>query len=293
MNAAAKKPSPGRPGPHGPSHPGLPAAGGAFAGQHGRPVIMVWYAAMARDLYNGHGRQGLGRPDRRPRAGKRPAHQKGYATYYYLSQDQAWLVKLDESRRTSSCGWNGCATRWRRPEAVALLDGIDAAYKDYAEAKDNVIRLYSRAGWRRPRATLGRARGFRRPARTVRPVQGLFSGPHARDRPGLPGAHRPGHGRGRAGRGDKRHPGLFSGLRPGRPDPRPHPPPGPGDRGKDALAGFSDEVKAIGQSSATWKRTWTRPTWTWNKAGATSCSRKNWPWPDAWPPAWPTPSATP
>ncbi|WP_300154868.1 ATP-binding protein [Solidesulfovibrio sp.] len=106
------------------------------------PVIMVWYAAMARDLYTATADKDLAALTAAHELENALLNQKGYATYYYLSQDQVWLAKLDESRRAFLLWLERMRQQVDAPEAVALLDGIEAAYKEYAAAKDNVISLY-------------------------------------------------------------------------------------------------------------------------------------------------------
>ncbi|WP_428567652.1 MAG: ATP-binding protein [Solidesulfovibrio sp. DCME] len=143
MKAAAKKAR----SPAALAHMGLRTRvylllGGLLLVNMAGPVIMVWYAAMARDLYTATADKDLAALTAAHELENALLNQKGYATYFYLSQDQTWLVKLDESRRTFQLWLERLREQVEAPEAVALLDGIEAAYKDYAEAKDNVIRLY-------------------------------------------------------------------------------------------------------------------------------------------------------
>lgn len=106
------------------------------------PIIMMWYATMARDLYTATADKDLAALTAAHELENALLNQKGYATYYYLSQDQTWLVKLEESRRAFLLWLDRLRQQVDAPEAAALLDGIDAAYKEYAAAKDNVISLY-------------------------------------------------------------------------------------------------------------------------------------------------------
>lgn len=106
------------------------------------PVIMIWYAAMARDLYTATADKDLIALTAAHELENALLNQKGYATYYYLSHDAAWLGKLDESRRTFNLWLERIRQEVSAPEAIALLDAITQAYKQYADAKDNVIDLY-------------------------------------------------------------------------------------------------------------------------------------------------------
>jgi len=106
------------------------------------PIIMIWYAAMARDLYTATADKDLAALTAAHELENALLNQKGYATYYYLSQDPIWLAKLDESRRAFALWFERTREGVEAPEAVALLDAITAAYKHYTEAKDTVIDLY-------------------------------------------------------------------------------------------------------------------------------------------------------
>ncbi|MHC1788639.1 sensor histidine kinase [Solidesulfovibrio sp.] len=106
------------------------------------PVIMVWYAAMARDLYTATADKDLAALTAAHELENALLNQKGYATYYYLSQDPVWLTKLDESRRAFDLWLERIATDLSTPEAAALVADIAAAYSRYAVAKDNVVDLY-------------------------------------------------------------------------------------------------------------------------------------------------------
>lgn len=106
------------------------------------PVIMVWYAAMARDLYTTTADKDLAALTAAHELENALLNQKGYATYYYLSQDQSWLVKLAESRRAFELWLERIRNELNAPEAANLVEEIDSAYKRYAVAKDNVIDLY-------------------------------------------------------------------------------------------------------------------------------------------------------
>ncbi len=106
------------------------------------PVIMIWYATMARDLYTSTADKDLAALTAAHELENALLNQKGYATYYYLSQDASWLAKLDESRRVFSLWMDRARQEVEEPEAAALLDAVAAAYKRYATAKDNVIDLY-------------------------------------------------------------------------------------------------------------------------------------------------------
>ena len=106
------------------------------------PIIMVWYAAMARDLYTTTADKDLAALTAAHELENALLNQKGYATYYYLSHDPAWLAKLDESRRSFSLWLERIRNDLGAPEAVGLVDEIASAYKRYAVAKDNVIALY-------------------------------------------------------------------------------------------------------------------------------------------------------
>lgn len=106
------------------------------------PVIMIWYASMARDLYTATVDKDLAALTAANELENALLNQKGYVTYYYLSQDASWITKLNESRRTFMTWMERLRQEVDAPEAVALLDGIDAAYKEYTTAKDNVISLY-------------------------------------------------------------------------------------------------------------------------------------------------------
>ena len=108
------------------------------------PVIMVWYAAMARDLYTATADKDLAALTAAHELENALLNQKGYATYYYLSQDASWLDKLDESRRAFSVWLDRIRKDVSAPEMVALLDAIGAAFQRYAAAKDGVIELYRR-----------------------------------------------------------------------------------------------------------------------------------------------------
>ncbi|HCR13358.1 sensor histidine kinase [Solidesulfovibrio sp.] len=116
--------------------------GGLLCVNMAGPVIMVWYAAMARDLYTATADKDLAALTAAHELENALLNQKGYATYYYLSQDPTWLVKLDESRRAFALWLERMRQQVDAPEAVTLLDGIDAAYKEYTAAKDNVVSLY-------------------------------------------------------------------------------------------------------------------------------------------------------
>jgi len=106
------------------------------------PVIMIWYAAMARDLYTATADKDLAALTAAHELENALLNQKGYATYYYLSHDASWLGKLDESRRNFSQWLERTRQQVDAPEAIQLLDAITRAYKKYADAKDNVIDLY-------------------------------------------------------------------------------------------------------------------------------------------------------
>jgi signal transduction histidine kinase len=106
------------------------------------PVIMVWYAAMARDLYTSTADKDLAALTAAHELENALLNQKGYATYYYLSQDKAWLGKLDESRRAFSLWLERIRQEIDAPQTSALLDAITSAYKQYTTAKDMVIDLY-------------------------------------------------------------------------------------------------------------------------------------------------------
>jgi len=203
---------------------------------------------MARDLYTATADKDLAALTAAHELENALLNQKGYATYYYLSQDQAWLVKLDESRRTFLLWLERLRDQGEAPEAVALLDGIDAAYKDYAEAKDNVIRLYQQG---RVEAAKGQHWAVREDFDGLRELCDRFKDFfRARMREtGQVYLERTDLVMGVAVLGVVINAtlGFFLAyvlvgqiLDPIRRLAR-------GDRGKDALAGFSDEVKAIGQ----------------------------------------------
>lgn len=106
------------------------------------PIIMVWYAAMARDLYTATADKDLAALTAAHELENALLNQKGYATYYYLSQDATWLGKLDESRRAFSMWLERIRQEVEVPQALSLIDAIAGAYTRYAVAKDNVIDLY-------------------------------------------------------------------------------------------------------------------------------------------------------
>ena len=106
------------------------------------PIIMIWYAAMARDLYTTTADKDLAALTAAHELENALLNQKGYATYYYLSQEPSWLIKLAESRRTFELWLERTRADLNAPEAAALVEEIAAAYKRYAVAKDNVIDLY-------------------------------------------------------------------------------------------------------------------------------------------------------
>ncbi len=106
------------------------------------PVIMVWYASMARDLYTSTADKDLAALTAAHELENALLNQKGYATYYYLSRDASWLGKLDESRRTFALWLDRIRQDVDAPEAQALLEAVASAYKEYATAKDNVLDLY-------------------------------------------------------------------------------------------------------------------------------------------------------
>lgn len=106
------------------------------------PIIMVWYAAMARDLYTTTADKDLAALTAAHELENALLNQKGYATYYYLSQDQSWLTKLAESRRSFDLWLERIRNELNVPEAAALVEDIASAYNRYAVAKDNVIDLY-------------------------------------------------------------------------------------------------------------------------------------------------------
>jgi len=129
------------------SRPGLRARvylllGGLLLVNMAGPVIMVWYAAMARDLYTATADKDLAALTAAHELENALLNQKGYATYYYLSQDPAWLAKLDESRRAFALWLDRIRQDVDTPEMSSLLDAIASSYKRYATAKDNVIDLY-------------------------------------------------------------------------------------------------------------------------------------------------------
>jgi signal transduction histidine kinase len=106
------------------------------------PVIMVWYAAMARDLYTATADKDLAALTAAHELENALLNQKGYATYYYLSRDASWIGKLSESRRTFALWLERIRQDVDAPEPTELLDAITSAYKEYSAAKDNVIDLY-------------------------------------------------------------------------------------------------------------------------------------------------------
>ncbi len=108
------------------------------------PVIMVWYAAMARDLYTATADKDLSALTAAHELENALLNQKGYATYYYLSQDASWLDKLDESRRTFSLWLDRIRKDVDTPEMTGLLDTIGVTYQRYTAAKNSVIELYRR-----------------------------------------------------------------------------------------------------------------------------------------------------
>jgi signal transduction histidine kinase len=129
------------------SLPGLRARiylllGGLLLVNMAGPVIMVWYAAMARDLYTATADKDLAALTAAHELENALLNQKGYATYYYLSQDPVWLGKLEESRRTFSLWLERIRQDVDAPEALLLVDAITRGYKQYSTAKDNVIDLY-------------------------------------------------------------------------------------------------------------------------------------------------------
>ena len=106
------------------------------------PAIMIWYAATARDLYTTTADKDLAALTAAHELENALLNQKGYATYYYLSQDTAWLAKLDESRRVFALWLERGRQEVEDNEAATLLDAIAAAHARYTAAKDNVIALY-------------------------------------------------------------------------------------------------------------------------------------------------------
>jgi len=106
------------------------------------PIIMVLYAVMARDLYTTTADKDLAALTAAHELENALLNQKGYATYYYLSQDQSWLVKLGESRRAFELWLERIRNELNAPEAAALVEDIAATYARYSTAKDNVIALY-------------------------------------------------------------------------------------------------------------------------------------------------------
>lgn len=106
------------------------------------PAIMIWYAATARDLYTATADKDLAALTAAHELENALLNQKGYATYYYLSQDAAWLTKLNESRRIFALWLERARLEVEDNEAATLLDAIAAAHARYTAAKDNVIALY-------------------------------------------------------------------------------------------------------------------------------------------------------
>jgi signal transduction histidine kinase len=106
------------------------------------PIIMILYAAMARDLYTTTADKDLAALTAAHELENALLNQKGYATYYYLSQDPAWLTKLDDSRRSFALWLERIRADLGAPEAVGLVEDIATAYKRYTAAKDTVIDLY-------------------------------------------------------------------------------------------------------------------------------------------------------
>ncbi len=106
------------------------------------PVIMILYASMARDLYTTTADKDLAALTAAHELENALLNQKGYATYYYLSQDPVWLTKLDESRRAFELWLDRIGEDRVNPEAAALVEDIALAYRRYADAKDGVIALY-------------------------------------------------------------------------------------------------------------------------------------------------------
>lgn len=106
------------------------------------PAIMIWYAATARDLYTTTADKDLAALTAAHELENALLNQKGYATYYYLSQDVTWLAKLDESRRVFALWLERARQEVEDNEAATLLDAIAAAHARYTAAKDNVIALY-------------------------------------------------------------------------------------------------------------------------------------------------------
>ncbi|MEF2144664.1 MAG: ATP-binding protein [Desulfovibrionaceae bacterium] len=68
--------------------------------------------------------------------------QKGYATYYFLNNDEAWLTQL-KTHRAAFERWLTRARKLARlPEALEVLGRIESEYLRYILNKDQVIGLY-------------------------------------------------------------------------------------------------------------------------------------------------------
>ena len=100
---------------------------------------MIWYAATARDLYTTTADKDLAALTAAHELENALLNQKGYATYYYLSQDTAWLAKLDESRRVFALWLERARQEVEDNEAATLLDAIAAAHGPVTAHRGGVL----------------------------------------------------------------------------------------------------------------------------------------------------------
>ena len=106
------------------------------------PVIMIWYAVMARDLYTATADK--------DQSALTAAHemeiallaQKAFAGDYYLRPEPVWLTRLAESQRAFALWLDRARQGGDDPVAAGLLDEVATAYARYDAARDNVIALY-------------------------------------------------------------------------------------------------------------------------------------------------------
>lgn len=106
------------------------------------PVVMVWYAAMARSLYTAATDKDLAALSAAQELENVLLDQKGYATHYAFSREPVWLTRLDESRRNFDLWLERTREEVDGPEPAAQLEAIVAAYRRFVGASDIVLDLY-------------------------------------------------------------------------------------------------------------------------------------------------------
>jgi signal transduction histidine kinase len=79
--------------------------------------------------------------------------QKGYLTYFFLDGNPEWLVQLQQDNQSFVAWLNKANLSATTPVMTNILNKIDAKYRDYAKAREEVIQLY-KAGRREEGAKL-------------------------------------------------------------------------------------------------------------------------------------------